>query len=563
MDSLSPLCPSVGVSATSLPVGREAETAALITALTTAVTSHTGARLYVSGVPGTGKSLCVDAAVAAVEAATAATVGVSTVDTPPPPLVLSPPLVVVKLNCASLPTPAALYPSLLSALADAGHPPAVAAAGTLCGGAAGTRTSLGSTTTPASVVDARAGVRAAVTTAAPRPVVVVLDEVDFLCTRDQRVLTSAFEWPLLASPAGGGVSLVAIANRLDLPARLHPWLRARGGLPTGIPFRPYDATALKRILGARMEAAAAATGGGGKAPGGPLLDGRAMELVARKVAAASGDCRVALDICRSAVLVSSDDTQGGGGGAATATATATAAAAAAAAAVVVVVGGPLHSPSPHPSPTAAAPGPAPASSMTTVAAIFRRHGGVGSAIEAVRTLPSQQQVLLAALAAALSGSSRGATAGTAASGTPTKTAAGASVPLDVLHARYVALARRLQTSPVSFADAVDMVGGALASTGLVRLAAAAAAAPPSTPPRGRAVRGTVTPTRGRRRPSTMAGGGAGAGWGAPDGAAWGAAVGGAAALRRRRVSLRVPLADVQRAMSELPLLRAVVGVEAD
>ncbi|KAK1857735.1 hypothetical protein I4F81_000350 [Pyropia yezoensis] len=120
--------------------------------------------------------------------------------------------------------------------------------------------------------------------------------------------------------------------------------------------------------------------------------------------------------------------------------------------------------------------------MTAVAAILRRHGGVGSAIEAVRTLPSQQQVLLAALAAALAGASRGGPGvvggggsggrrgggGAAAAAPPS--AAGASVPLDALHARYVALATRLRTCPVGFADAVDMVGGALSSAGLRAMA---------------------------------------------------------------------------------------------
>lgn len=120
-------------------------------------------------------------------------------------------------------------------------------------------------------------------------VVIVLDEVDFLTTKDQLVLYAAFEWA--KNPV---LKLVGIANALDLPLRLLPWLRANGCLPTVFTFHPYSSEQLQRIVQQRL----------GKTS---TVSVPAVKLASKKVAASSGDARAVLDVMREAI------TNGAGG----------------------------------------------------------------------------------------------------------------------------------------------------------------------------------------------------------------------------------------------------------
>ncbi len=52
----------------------------------------------------------------------------------------------------------------------------------------------------------------------------VLDEIDFLITRDQEVLYRLFEWPALIDSR---LVLIGIANALDLTGRFLPRLKAK------------------------------------------------------------------------------------------------------------------------------------------------------------------------------------------------------------------------------------------------------------------------------------------------------------------------------------------------
>lgn len=112
-------------------------------------------------------------------------------------------------------------------------------------------------------------------------VVVVLDEADFLTTRDRHVLYGAFE----LARGNSRLALVVIANALDLPTRLLPWLRARRCMPRVHVFAPYTAPALAAILQARLGDSDA-------------ISSAAMKLTSRKVAACAGDARAALDMAR-------------------------------------------------------------------------------------------------------------------------------------------------------------------------------------------------------------------------------------------------------------------------
>uniref|UniRef100_A0A182JH06 Origin recognition complex subunit 1 n=1 Tax=Anopheles atroparvus TaxID=41427 RepID=A0A182JH06_ANOAO len=122
------------------------------------------------------------------------------------------------------------------------------------------------------------------TTKAPRRVTTVLlvDELDILCNRRQDVVYNLLNWPTLSTAQ---LIVVTIANTMDLPERLLMGkIASRLGL-TRLTFQPYNFRQLQEIVMARLEGTSA-------------FNSDAVQLVARKVAAVSGDARRALDICR-------------------------------------------------------------------------------------------------------------------------------------------------------------------------------------------------------------------------------------------------------------------------
>ncbi|TGZ75280.1 hypothetical protein CRM22_000467 [Opisthorchis felineus] len=83
------------------------------------------------------------------------------------------------------------------------------------------------------------------------PVVLVIDELDLLCTRRQDVLYNLFDWP--TRPRGRrSLIVLAIANTMDLPERLlHPRVASRLGL-TRLTFAPYSHEQLVHIVQSRL-----------------------------------------------------------------------------------------------------------------------------------------------------------------------------------------------------------------------------------------------------------------------------------------------------------------------
>lgn len=117
-------------------------------------------------------------------------------------------------------------------------------------------------------------------------VVVVLDEVDQLDSRNQTVLYSLFELPRLKDSR---LILFGIANALDLTDRAVPHLQAYGCRPELLHFAPYSQDEIASILKDRLLEC------------GPVVQPLALQFCARKVAACTGDIRKALDVCRRAV----------------------------------------------------------------------------------------------------------------------------------------------------------------------------------------------------------------------------------------------------------------------
>ncbi|XP_035826423.1 serine/arginine repetitive matrix protein 2 isoform X2 [Aplysia californica] len=114
------------------------------------------------------------------------------------------------------------------------------------------------------------------------PVVLLVDELDLLWTRKQDVMYNIFDWP---TKEKAKLIVLAVANTMDLPERMMmKRVASRLGL-TRMTFQPYTFRQLEEIVASRMK-------------GLRVFDGDAIQLAARKVAAVSGDARRALDICR-------------------------------------------------------------------------------------------------------------------------------------------------------------------------------------------------------------------------------------------------------------------------
>ncbi|XP_055624248.1 origin recognition complex subunit 1 [Toxorhynchites rutilus septentrionalis] len=133
------------------------------------------------------------------------------------------------------------------------------------------------------------------TTKAPRRVstVLLVDELDILCNKRQDVVYNLLNWPTANTAQ---LVVITIANTMDLPERLLMGkISSRLGL-TRLTFQPYNFRQLQEIVMARLTGMSA-------------FDAEAVQLVARKVAAVSGDARRALDICRRATEVADDQSR--------------------------------------------------------------------------------------------------------------------------------------------------------------------------------------------------------------------------------------------------------------
>ncbi|KAF6153542.1 hypothetical protein GIB67_027409 [Kingdonia uniflora] len=119
------------------------------------------------------------------------------------------------------------------------------------------------------------------------------DELDYLITKDRSVLHDLF---MLTTLLFSRCILIGIANAIDLADRFLPKLHALNCKPMVITFRAYSKEQILRILQQRLMFTFSY-----KALPYDVFHPQALELCARKVAAASGDMRKALCVCRSAI----------------------------------------------------------------------------------------------------------------------------------------------------------------------------------------------------------------------------------------------------------------------
>lgn len=126
--------------------------------------------------------------------------------------------------------------------------------------------------------------------------IVVLDELDNILTKDQAVLFKLFEW---ATNEESNLILIGIANALDLTERFLPRLKAQGCSPELYPFKPYTAKEISEIIESKLKSLIITEEE--KNSEIPLMHPAAIQLCARKTAANTGDVRKSFDICRRAI----------------------------------------------------------------------------------------------------------------------------------------------------------------------------------------------------------------------------------------------------------------------
>lgn len=125
------------------------------------------------------------------------------------------------------------------------------------------------------------------------PLVVLLDELDQIVTKNQAVMYNFFNWPTYQNSK---LIVVAVANTMDLPERLLTnKISSRLGL-SRIQFTSYSYNQLSEIIKHRLEELS-------KTDDNLIIAKDAIEFASRKVASVSGDARRSLMICIRAVEI--------------------------------------------------------------------------------------------------------------------------------------------------------------------------------------------------------------------------------------------------------------------
>ncbi|XP_043530831.1 cell division control protein 6 homolog [Chiloscyllium plagiosum] len=227
-------------------LAREHETEVISQFITNHVSEEKPGSLYVSGAPGTGKTVCVEQIIEDLKEKLGDTV-------------------VISINCMSLRSSQAIFCSIADKLIGKGK-------------------------LKCARKDFPKKLQMKLTSKGP-VVLLVLDEMDQLDSKAQDVLYTLFEWPCLSNSR---LVLIGIANALDLTDRILPRLQARPKCkPQLLNFPPYTREQIVAIVQDRLS----------QVSGENVLDPAAIQFCARKVSSVSGDARKALDVCRRAVEI--------------------------------------------------------------------------------------------------------------------------------------------------------------------------------------------------------------------------------------------------------------------
>ncbi|KAK8990291.1 hypothetical protein V6N11_008997 [Hibiscus sabdariffa] len=240
-------------TAPSTVVCREDEQKKVLDFCKTCVKQEKAGSLYVCGCPGTGKSL-------SVEKVKQQVIDWATMEGLQPPEILA-------MNCTSLANTSGIFSKILSMNKSK-------------------KKITGSTSPLQHLQNLYSNKQAQL---GSKMLLIIADELDYLITRDRAVLHDLF---MLTTFPFSRCILIGIANSIDLADRFLPRLQSLNCKPMVVTFRAYSKDQILSILQERLLVLPCI-----------VFHQQALELCARKVAAASGDMRKALSVCRSAVEI--------------------------------------------------------------------------------------------------------------------------------------------------------------------------------------------------------------------------------------------------------------------
>lgn len=231
---------------------------------TTADTGAAGSRcLYISGVPGTGKTATVREVLRDLLAQRASG-EVAHFD-------------VLEVNAMSLPDPTLVYSELYKALTGTSGVAPAQAAQLL-------EKRFANLPEEKKIRGKKSGKGIIRSRKRDSCIVLILDEMDVLMTRKQKVLYDMLEWP---TRKNARMAVIGIANTMDLPERMLPRLGSRLGL-NRLSYPPYTSEQIGKILELTLDQSNV------------KYTPAALKFCAAKVGAVSGDVRRALELCRRA-----------------------------------------------------------------------------------------------------------------------------------------------------------------------------------------------------------------------------------------------------------------------
>ena len=117
-----------------------------------------------------------------------------------------------------------------------------------------------------------------------RTKIVIIDEVDFLYTKNQNILYNLFEWSNLKETR---FCLIVIANTMDFPEKLQPKLTSRMG-NNRLVFKPYTQAEVQKIIEDRLMKSNRFTSD-------------AIKYACRKMSSFTSDVRKLLDVLKRAI----------------------------------------------------------------------------------------------------------------------------------------------------------------------------------------------------------------------------------------------------------------------
>jgi len=275
-------------SRSSLPrfIGREKEKEFIINFWKTYVCGDQTSSLYISGCPGTGKSALINYITKIM------------IEEEHPKLSYK--IHVTNINCMSLKNPKMIYKKLLEDFNPRNQ-----------------------ASEESEIINALNSLFIPIKIRKDTPkYVCILDEIDYLNTRDQEVLYKLFEWSVKSNSR---LSIIGIANALNMTDRFLPRLKAKNCEPQYINFNPYEMNDMINIIKDRLDilnkkvindediennennkinnSNTLVTENNNEKikPQDYLIQASAIELCARKIAG-TGDLRKALDVCKYVIL---------------------------------------------------------------------------------------------------------------------------------------------------------------------------------------------------------------------------------------------------------------------